>query len=52
MTREGKRAEEQLVTLLGEATSESNKRAVEKMQRQVQDALVPLRKEAMKALGL
>ncbi len=52
VTREGKRADEELTKLLDEATSESNRKAIEKLQQQVQQAMHPIRAEARKALGL
>lgn len=52
VTREGKRAEEELARLIVDATSTSNKNAIEKLQAQVAASLVPLRKEARTALGI
>lgn len=52
VTREGKRADEELTKLIADATSTSNANAIEKLQAQVTAALVPLRKEARAALGI
>ncbi len=52
VTREGKRAEEVLKALREEASSASNKQAIDKLLAQITSALQPLRKEARAALGI
>lgn len=52
VSREGKRAEEELDRLLTEATSVTNQKAIKKLQEQLKQALIPVRKEARAALGL
>ena len=52
VSREGKRAEQQLEKLLDEAVGDSSKRAIKKLQLQLRDALDPVRIEARRALGI